>query len=170
MRSVQNFSFHSSGNDMYKGIFLFSAVPKRIYGFEVTPKYQTNLPESESPELTRLLRRATVTKLVAEDSISKLLDRIQTTSPESETRKFTKQEPTCAHRKMENGKSVILGLGHDGEPARRGLEICSPPEVVRRGPDQGRQGSLDPLSLHTADPNQRVLHSRSAHVQPVRRI
>jgi hypothetical protein len=45
-----------------------------------------NLPESDSPELTRLLRRAAVIQLVAEDSLSKLLDRILTTSPESETR------------------------------------------------------------------------------------
>jgi len=35
-----------------------------------------NLPESDSPELTRLLRRAAVIQLVAEDSLSKLLDRI----------------------------------------------------------------------------------------------
>lgn len=65
---------------MYKGIFSLQCRSKkniRFRGDSLVP----NLPE-----LTQLLRRAAVIKLVAEDSLSKLLDRILTTSPESETR------------------------------------------------------------------------------------
>lgn len=63
----------------------------------------------------------------------------------------------------------IFRLRHHGEPARPRLESAAPPQVVRRRPDQGRQGSPHQLAFHAADPHDRVRHRRSPHVEPIRR-
>lgn len=64
----------------------------------------------------------------------------------------------------------LVGGGHGREPARPRLEAGSSPLLVGARADQSGQGSLHPLTFDSTDSNQRVRHSRSAHVQPVRRI
>jgi len=59
----------------------------------------------------------------------------------------------------------ILGRGHMAEPARPGLERCSPSHVVAGGAYESREGSSHPFSFHTADSYQRIRHGRPTRTQ-----
>jgi hypothetical protein len=59
----------------------------------------------------------------------------------------------------------ILGRGHMAEPARPGLERCSPSHVVARRAHESREGSSHPFSFDTADSYQRVRHGRPPSIQ-----
>lgn len=63
----------------------------------------------------------------------------------------------------------VVGLGHDGEPARAGLEVRTPALLVGGGADQRGEGTLDQIRpLHRPDPDKRVRHGGPPHVEPPR--
>lgn len=69
-------------------------------------------------------------------------------------------------------RSRIVGIGHwhDRKPARPRLERRSPPLLVRRRPNQRRQGSFHQVAFHAPNPHQRVRHRWSPRIQPIRLV
>ena len=149
----------SIANDMYKGGIFY--LQKRIIGAyknsppsRLSPARQTRFyfPQNASEltqQLALQLRRSNSCRFL---HAGKILDLILTHSPESDTRKF--KEDRKNKNQPVRTKSEIVGLGHDAESARRGLKVGSPAKLMRGWTDQGRQGSLHPLSFHASDSNQ----------------
>ena len=67
-------------------------------------------------------------------------------------------------------KKKIFRLGHHGETTWPRFERRSPPLLMRGRSNQRRKRSFHPFAFYSSDPHQRVLHCRSPHVEPVRRV
>lgn len=65
---------------------------------------------------------------------------------------------------------MFFRFGHERQPARLSPEVAAAALLVRRWPDQRRQGSLHEVAFHTAVFHERVRHRRPPHVEPIRRI
>lgn len=65
---------------------------------------------------------------------------------------------------------MFFRFGHQRQPARLSPEVTAAALLMRRWPDQGRQGSLNEVAFRAAVFHERVRHRRPPHVEPIRRI